>query len=34
MSGGPRWTAGVLLILMPTAVDLGGASILLLLAGT
>jgi len=34
MSGEPRRNAGVLLILMPTAVDLGGASILLLLVGT
>jgi hypothetical protein len=34
MRGGPRCTAGALLILMPTAVDLGGASILLLLVGT
>ena len=34
MSGEPRCTAGVLLILMPTAVDLGGASILLLLVCT
>ena len=34
MSGEPRCTAGVLLILMLTAVDLGGASILLLLVGT
>jgi hypothetical protein len=34
MSGEPRFTAGAFLIVMPTAVDLGGASILLLLVGT